>query len=293
MDIERLKKRKEQLGYTNEEVARLSGVPLSTVQKVFGNITKQPRRDTVIALARVLDPLMANRLQSGGDVVRAGMVKEAEFAYRVERGDIKTPDEYGKKFKDKEQGEYTLEDYYLIPDDRRVELIDGRIYDMTTPHATHQMITGEIYRQLSNCRIEHGILCLPMIAPVDVQLDRDEKTMVQPDVLILCDMDKLIGRCIYGAPEFVLEVLSPSTRSKDQIVKLKKYMEAGCREYWVVDKENEKVTVYDFGTEDWPKVWSFDDEVPVGVSEGMCRIDFSMVKDLLTRFPVREEAEEK
>lgn len=132
-----------------------------------------------------------------------------------------------------------------------------------------------------------------MIAPVDVQLDRDEKTMVQPDVLILCDMGKLIGRCIYGAPEFVLEVLSPSTRSRDQIVKLKKYMEAGCREYWVVDKENEKVAVYDFGTEDWPKVWSFDDEVPVGVSEGMCRIDFSMVKDLLTRFPVREEAEEK
>ena len=220
------------------------------------------------------------------------MVKEAEFAYKVERGEVESIDEYGKRFREKEQGDYTLEDYYLIPDDRRVELIDGKIYDMTAPRASHQMIAGEIYRQLSNCRIEHEMTCLPMIGPMDVQLDRDEKTMVQPDVLILCDMSKLITRCVYGAPEFVLEVLSSSTRSKDQIVKLKKYMEAGCREYWVVDKENEKVTVYDFETKDWPKIYSFDDKVPVGVSEGLCKIDFPMIKVILERFPVREEAEE-
>ena len=90
--------------------------------------------------------------------------------------------------------------------------------------------------------------CIPLTAPVDVQLDRDEKTMLQPDVLILCDKRKLIRRCIYGAPDFVLEVLSPSTRSKDQIVKLKKYMEADCREYWIVDIENRRIVVYDFRT---------------------------------------------
>lgn len=288
MDIERLKKRKEKLGYTNEEVARLSGVPLSTVQKVFGNITKQPRRDTVIALARVLDPSMANRLQSGAPVVRDDMAREAELAYRVERGDIESPDEYGKKFAEKEQGEYTLEDYYLIPDDRRVELIDGRIYDLTAPGSPHQIVVGEVLFQLKMCVREHGMDCIPLTAPVDVQLDRDEKTMLQPDVLILCDKRKLIRRCIYGAPDFVLEVLSPSTRSKDQIVKLKKYMEAGCREYWIVDIESRRIMVYDFRTNDWPKLYSFEDDIPVGISDGKCRVGLGGIIEMLESIP--EEA---
>ncbi len=278
MDTERLKKRKEQLGYTNEEVARLSGVPLSTVQKVFGNITKQPRRDTVIALARVLDPAMANRLQSGADVVKAGMIKEAEFAYRVENGKIASLEEYGKEFAGKAQGEYTLEDYYLLPDDRRVELIDGVIYDMTAPSAAHQIVIGEVHFQLKNCRKEYGMECMPFLSPCDVQLDRDDKTMVEPDMLIVCDMDKVAGRCVYGAPDFVMEVLSPSTRSKDQILKLKKYKEAGCREYWIVDIENERISVFDFESENWPKIYSFKDEVPVAISEGLCKIDFNEVK---------------
>lgn len=295
MDIERLKKRKQELGYTNEEVARLSGVPLSTVQKVFGNVTKQPRRDTIIALARVLSPSMANRLQSGGDVIKAGMVKEAEFAYRIESGSVASPDEYGKRFTEKEQGEYTLEDYYLIPDERRVELIDGRIYDMTAPESTHQIVVGEVLFQLMMCVREHAMNCLPLCAPVDVQLDRDEKTMVQPDVMILCDMSKLIQRCIYGAPDFVMEVLSPSTKSKDMIVKLEKYMGAGCREYWIVDIEGGRIIVYNFETEDWPKFYSLGETVPVGISNGLCKIDLSGITGLLEQIPdeVEQQADEE
>ena len=261
MDIEKLKEKKRALGYTNEDVARLSGVPLGTVQKVFAGVTKNPRRETVIALAGVLDQDMAEGLQ-------------------------KTETHDGKDingFKQKKQGEYTIEDYYQLPDDVRAELIDGVIYLMTAPLSEHQLAAGEIYHQLKSCAEEHEMSCIPAIAPFDVQLDKDEKTMLQPDVMIACDEELLQRRGIYGAPEFVLEVLSPSTRSKDQVIKLKKYQEAGCEEYWIVDIENRRVLVYLFKDENWPDIYSFDDRVPVGISEGLCEIDFTKVEKEIAR----------
>ena len=86
----------------------------------------------------------------------------------------------------------------------------------------------------------------------------------------------------------MLEVLSPSTRSKDQIVKLKKYMEAGCREYWIVDIESRRIMVYDFRTNDWPKLYSFVDDVPVGISDGKCRVGLGGIIEMLESIP--EEA---
>ena len=88
------------------------------------------------------------------------------------------------------------------------------------------------------------------IAPVDVQLDCDDKTMVEPDVIILCDRSKDINRCIYGAPDFVAEVLSKSTRRKDIGVKTYKYANAGVREYWMIDPKDMKVIVYTFAQND-------------------------------------------
>ena len=76
---------------------------------------------------------------------------------------------------------------------------------------------------------------MPMIAPMDVQLDCDEKTMVEPDVLIVCDRDKIVNRCVYGAPDFIIEILSNSTKKKDSVIKLNKYLNAGVREYWMID----------------------------------------------------------
>jgi Uma2 family endonuclease len=290
MDIKRLKERKKLLGYTNKDVADLSGVPLGTVQKIFGSSTKEPRRDTVIALARVLDPEMANRLQSGGSVIRETQAaysavsadfnrKKADSSIRGADGSRNDAGEY--ELPVKQPGEYTLEDYYNIPDERRVELIDGVIYDMNAPSIYHQLVSAEIVYQMKTCKEQHGLPCFPFAAPVDVQLDRDEKTMVQPDVIIICDRNKMIRRCIYGAPEFVLEILSPSTRSKDQILKLKKYKEAGCREYWVIDIENKTVTVFMFEEENWPRHYTFDDKIPVGISNFKCEIDFTKVRDQL------------
>ena len=255
MDIEKLKEKKRALGYTNEDVARLSGVPLGTVQKVFAGVTKNPRRETVIALAGVLDQDMAEGLQSNEakQLREASKIGESLAAYYTEHIDgQKTETHDGKDingFKQKKQGEYTIEDYYQLPDDVRAELIDGVIYLMTVTLSEHQLAAGEIYHQLKSCAEEHEMSCTPAIAPFDVQLDKDEKSMLQPDVMMACDEELLQRRGIYGAPEFVLEVLSPSTRAKDQVIKLKKYQEAGCEEYWIVDIENRRVLVYLFKNE--------------------------------------------
>ena len=273
MDIDKLKERKKDLGYTNRKIAELSGVPLGTVQKIFGGDTKAPRRDTYLAIRDVLYPARDYSLESGVSYVR-----EEALAYELERID-------------KKQGDYTVEDYYALPDEIRVELIDGVIYYMTAPTLTHQIIAGEVYRQLWDCVEEHDEECFPLISPINVQLDRDDRTMVQPDVAIVCDKELITKKVIYGAPEFVLEVLSPSTRKKDQLIKLNKYLNAGCKEFWIVDPDKEKVMVYDFTSDDWPDIYSFEDRVPVRISDGKCRIDFSRIKRKLDKLEMmyREE----
>ena len=261
MTIQEMKEKKAELGYTYEQISALSGVPLGTVQKVFCGITASPRYETLQALEKVF----CNKKD-------ASLVREACAAYGSE-----TTSGNGPYF-NKNQGEYTLEDYYKIPDDIRVELIDGVIYDMSSPTSVHQLIAGYIYARLLAHMFSQKGNCLPMISPLDVQLDCDDKTMVQPDVIIVCDRDKIINRCVYGAPDFVIEILSKSTRKKDAFIKLNKYMNAGVKEYWMIDPKKLKVLVYDFTQEEvFPTIYGFTDKVPVRIWDDACVIDFQEV----------------
>lgn len=260
MTIEQMRERKQELGYTYEQIASLSGVPLGTVQKVFGGVTTSPRYDTLRALEQVFqkkDPMY---------------VKESALPYEVEVRQEKT------------QGAYTAEDYRALPDDQRMELIDGVLYDMAAPTGIHQLMGGEIYAVLRDYIRKQNGKCLPMYAPIDVQLDCDDRTVVQPDVLVLCDVSKLSGNTILGAPDFIVEVLSSSTRKKDMFVKLEKYATAGVREYWMVDLEKKKILVYDFAHEDYPVIYGFDSEIPVGIFEGACKVDFGEIYEYLRSF---------
>ena len=108
------------------------------------------------------------------------------------------------------------------------------------------------------------------------QLDAN-KTIVEPDVMIVCDRDKLYKNRIYGAPDFILEVLSKSTRRRDMVIKLQKYANAGVKEYWMVDIEGRRVFVYIFDEENYPVIYGFDSKVPVYIWGGQCEIDFSEV----------------
>lgn len=245
MTIQEMKEKKREKGYTYVQMAELSGVPLGTIQKIFSGETESPRYDTLQALERLFTEIPA--------------VQEGTF-YQADRN-----------------GSYTLDDYYALPEDQRVELIDGYFYEMLAPTFGHQTIGGEIYRQIANYIMDKGGSCRPFIAPVDVQLDCDERTMVQPDVGIVCDPDKIKRFGIYGAPDFLVEVISPSTKKKDYTKKLAKYMEAGVREYWILDPYQKRLLVYFFEGDVFPVIYGFDQPVPVGIYNGNLVIDFSNI----------------
>lgn len=119
-----------------------------------------------------------------------------------------------EKFSWKKQGEYTLKDYEAIPDEYRVELIDGVIYDLNTPTTIHQQLAFEIRIRLRGYIRQNKGLCMVLPSPVSVQLDEDDRTMLQPDVVVCCDRDKILRSHVYGAPDMVIEILSPSARKK-------------------------------------------------------------------------------
>lgn len=245
MTIQEMKEKKREKGYTYVQMAELSGVPLGTIQKIFSGETESPRYDTLQALERLFTEIPA--------------VQEGTF-YQADRN-----------------GSYTLDDYYALPEDQRVELIDGYFYEMLAPTFGHQTIGGEIYRQIANYIMDKGGSCRPFIAPVDVQLDCDERTIVQPDVGIVCDSSKIKRFGIYGAPDFLVEVISPSTKKKDYTKKLAKYMEAGVREYWILDPYQKRLLVYFFEGDVFPVIYGFDQPVPVGIYNGDLVIDFSNI----------------
>lgn len=205
-----------------------------------------------------------------GKKTSAPVVREPQTAYHAENFEH-----------EKKQGEYTLEDYYALPEDVKVELIDGVFYEMLAPDYIHQFMAAEIFGQLRDFIRKKKGTCMPLQAPADVQLDCDDKTMVEPDVFVICDRDKIRRGCYYGAPDFVVEILSPSTRKKDMGIKLQKYIRAGVREYWIVDPDKKKVVVYDPEHGEPPAVYGFDDKVPIRIFSGECKIDFKEIYDYL------------
>lgn len=171
---------------------------------------------------------------------------------------------------------YTYADYLQWPDETRYELIDGEAFLMSpAPLVEHQEIAGEVFRQLAN-QLD-GKPCRPYIAPVDVRLPRADEadaaidTVVQPDVLVVCDPGKVDRRGVRGAPDWLLEVLSPSTAAHDQIAKRRTYERAGVREYWLVHPGDRTLTVYvlDNGQYGRPDIYELKDETPIGVLPGV------------------------
>jgi Uma2 family endonuclease len=167
---------------------------------------------------------------------------------------------------------HTYGHYLQWPDDLRYELIDGRAYLMApAPTLDHQDVAGEIFRQLAN--VLAGKPCRAFIAPVDVRLPKGDEadewidTVVQPDVLVVCDENKLDRRGVRGAPDLVIEVLSPSTAGHDQLIKRGVYERAGVREYWLVHPSDRVITVYrlDRGEYGKPAVYEMTGTTPVAV----------------------------
>ena len=158
---------------------------------------------------------------------------------------------------------YTVDDIYALPDGQRAELIDGEMYMMAPPSMIHQKIVTRLSADINNyIRHKHGD-CESFVAPFAVFLNADDKNYVEPDISIICDKRKLEDRGCNGAPDWIIEVTSPSDPQRDYGIKLFKYRAAGVREYWIVNPQKNTVTVYDFEKEKHTNQYNFNDDISV------------------------------
>lgn len=162
---------------------------------------------------------------------------------------------------------YTIEDIYALPEGERAELIDGRIYYMAPPSRTHQKILFSLSRVIADYIDAKGGSCEVDIAPFAVFLNKDDINYVEPDISVICDPSKLDEKGCHGAPDWIIEIVSPGNKAMDYFTKLFKYRIAGVREYWIVDPAKEQVIVYRFERETMEE-YSFEEDIPVGIYEG-------------------------
>lgn len=276
MTLEEMRRIKQERGYTMAQLSEYSGVPVGTLQKIFTGETAHPRYATRQAIERVLwnpgrEETADCALRNSGGEETADCVMEAAAVYGIKN--------------EKRQGEYTIEDYYAWPEDQRVELIDGVIYIMEAPGFVHQRVATEMLFHIKSYIQKKGGDCIPLLSPVDVRLDCDDKTMVQPDLIILCDKDKIKRWGIMGAPEFVLEILSKSTRRKDCIKKLQKYGDAGVKEYWLIDPEKKMLITYDFANDNLPCIYPLSGKAGLALYGGELEIDLDEIAGVIQDWP--------
>ena len=253
---------KEERGYSYGFLAEKSGIEAGTLQKILTGKTRHPHQKTLEALIETYSSLYGR----------------VDYIVRFDAE---------KGVEDELQGKYTVADWENLPDDMRMELIDGVFYDMGQPTIRHQVIAQEVLLQFKAfIRNNHGH-CLPILAPIGVQLNRDEKSMLEPDLIVVCDPERFgetEGKWFPGEPDFILEVLSKHTKKKDMTLKLRKYEEAGVKEYWIVDPERESVIAYEFSAEVTPTIYNFTDKVPVSIYGGRLTIDFAEILDTLKMY---------
>lgn len=172
---------------------------------------------------------------------------------------------------------YTTKDIMDLPEGVRAELIDGEIFYMATPNTIHQALLAELSYVFLRYQKSNHKKCRTYFAPYAVFISRDEYNYLEPDLLIICphgdEDDRHQKDGCHGGPDFVLEIVSPSSRRLDYLKKLDKYEAAGVREYWIVDPQTERVHVYEFEKENLLNQYTFEDTIPVGIY-GDFSIDF-------------------
>jgi len=168
----------------------------------------------------------------------------------------------------------TLEQYESLPENIRAEVFDGHIYYMASPSQEHQTILTELLVLIRSYLKKKGGNCQIFPAPFDVKLSDHPLTIVQPDIMIICDKDKLDGKRCNGAPDFIIEIISPGNPADDYIRKLYYYKSYGVREYWIVDPRRKMVTVNYFEGNVFNIQYSFDATIKVHIYDDLW-IDFT------------------
>lgn len=170
---------------------------------------------------------------------------------------------------------FTTEDIYNLPEGTRAELIDGQIFYMAPPSRKHQQILLFLSRSIADYIDRHAGSCEVDIAPFAVFLNEYDQNYVEPDISVICDKNKLTDKGCYGAPDWIIEIVSPGSRRMDYFIKLFKYRTAGVNEYWIVDPDKRRVQIYNFESEDTFE-YTFSDSVRAGIYADFS-IDFSQL----------------
>ncbi len=285
LSLEEMKKIRIKKGISYEDIARKSGVSVSSVQKLFGGTASNPRRSTLEKLSKAFqdDKIYKynNKVKPGGEI------HEPDIRYNIYGSGKNVSGGSASLYS---RSGYTYEDYLSLelPEGKRIEIIDGVIYDIAVPSNTHQAILGYLHVFLSNELRKRKRKCLAFMAPFDVRLDFGEgpTTVVQPDLVVKCSDDVEFdeeGREKPWVPRFVIEILSKSTRTKDLYIKTKKYREAGVYEYWMIDNKMKNVIKHNFRSET-VEVFGYNDKIPVDVFDGDIRIDMKALEVYLTEY---------
>lgn len=251
MDISELKNMKKQSSLTNQEIADLSGIPVSTINKIFSGATQNPRYATLLAIEQVLAtkekiPFTYDELKEEPVMLRE---QTTPYMYRART--------------------YQERDIEELSEWARAELIDGKLYMLSVPNRMHQyIVTKLLYRIEGHIEKKKGT-CHVYPSPFDVRLFANDTTVVQPDILVVCNKDILTDKGCSGAPDWIIEITSDSNAKHDYITKMMKYQKAGVREYWIVSPQEEKVFVYNFEDAAKTEAYTYEQMVPSGVLEGL------------------------
>lgn len=171
---------------------------------------------------------------------------------------------------------YTVDDIYALPEGKRAELIDGQIYYMAPPNTSHQRILSFLHLEIGNHIRANKGSCEVFPAPFAVFPFADDSKYLEPDISVVCDKHKLNDQGCSGAPDWVIEIVSPGSRRMDYYTKLSLYRSAGVREYWIVDHMKQTILVYDMEHDSAPVIYSFSDIVKVNIYDDLF-IDFSQL----------------
>ena len=294
LTIEEMNQIRQNYGISYEEIQMgCEDVSISSIQKIFGGYVDKPRRVTIEKLSRYFETFIKENRRPVYD--NGGLASDnryvAEQSNYFTKGssvvDITQNKEDGPTGLLGEiftQRGYTYSDYAKLelPEGVRVEVVDGYLYKMDAPNIVHQDIAGEVFFVIRDYIKRHKGKCKVIMSPVDVRLeyDKGDMTVVQPDLIVVCEQNKIENRKnVKGAPDFVLEVISQSSRKMDMYVKMTKYKENGVREYWLVDYENDKIIKYDFENNDNITMYTFKDKVPVEIYDRKLVIDFKEIKE--------------
>lgn len=168
---------------------------------------------------------------------------------------------------------YTIDDIYSLPEGSRAELIDGQIYYMAPPTRNHQKILSFLHAAIYHHIAQNEGDCEVYPAPFAVFLFADDSKYLEPDISVVCDKHKLNDHGCSGAPDWIIEIVSPASRRMDYYTKLSLYRSAGVREYWVADPMKQTVLVYDMEHDSAPAIYSFADSIKANIYDDLW-IDF-------------------